>query len=116
MLEHGKVVVVYHSDADIAIPAGVMKFANNKVCNHNGDDAFALTKNGVKIDIIGTIGERKNWYKGGNLGTKDYTLVRKPEIKMGNAENKTDFESLATEWIGYPKDTGDYIGSHDTNY
>lgn len=113
-LDHGKVFVIYHSSASID-PKTTNAITNNTIANFNGDDAVALTKNGAFIDIIGHIGEKVKWSQGGN-STEDNTLVRKPSIKKGVTSSRAGFPELGTEWIGYPKDTGDYIGSHTTDY
>ena len=114
-LEHGKVLVIYNSQASIN-PVTTNAIVDNNIANFNGNDAVALMKtSGEYVDIIGHIGESVNWSQDGN-STKDNTLVRKPGIKKGVTSSTAGFPELGTEWIGYPKDTGDYIGSHTTDY
>ena len=113
-LEHGKVLVIYNSQSEIS--PGSNAIVDNNIANFNGNDAVALMKtSGEYVDIIGHIGEEVNWSVDGN-STKDNTLVRKPGIRSGVTASTAGFPELGTEWIGYPKDTGDYIGSHTTDY
>ena len=73
----------------------------------NGDDALAITKNGEIIDVFGIIGEDpgSNWSVGDGF-TNEYTLVRKPGVTSGS----TVWDP--TEWIVYPQNTFDNLGSH----
>ena len=113
-LEHGKVLVIYNSQSEIS--PGSNAIVDNNIANFNGNDAVALMKtSGEYVDIIGHIGEEVNWSVDGN-STTDNTLVRKPGIRSGVTASTAGFPELGTEWIGYPKDTGDYIGSHTTDY
>ncbi len=107
-LAHGDVYVIYHADAVQAIKdAGDL--ANSNVTNFNGDDAFALLKNDVIIDLIGVVGERPSnpasWAVGTG-STLDYTLVRKAGVYQPSAT----FDP--TQWDVHPKDTTTFIGSH----
>jgi len=120
ILTDGDVFVVYHGSADEAIQAeGDQTFTYLS----NGDDVFALTVAGATantytiIDIIGDMGEDpgSGWDVAGvTNGTKDHTLVRKSTVTNGN----TDWSASAgtttdnSEWIVYPQNTWDYIGSH----
>ncbi|APG64376.1 hypothetical protein LPB136_02885 [Tenacibaculum todarodis] len=67
--------------------------------NFNGNDAVALFKNDVLIDIIGVFGDDAYF-------AKDVTLRRKGDI---SSPNTTYTES---EWDSFPKNTLDGIGSH----
>ena len=89
--------------------------------NFNGNDAVALVKavgdTFVYVDIIGSIGEDpgKEWVDSNDkeLTTLDRTLVRKPYVRKGITKNpKKGFPTLSTEWISYPIDTVDFLGSH----
>ncbi|MDD3356873.1 MAG: lamin tail domain-containing protein, partial [Dysgonamonadaceae bacterium] len=114
-LENGEVIVIANSQAEIYDGEVI----TSTVTYFNGDDAIALQKisTGDYVDIIGRIGERENWTaEGEHLSTKDKTLVRKPTVRGGVTENPAaGFPTLATEWIGYPIDTADYLGSHTMN-
>ncbi|MDY0023855.1 MAG: lamin tail domain-containing protein [Candidatus Izemoplasmatales bacterium] len=78
---------------------------------HNGNDAVALLKNGVAIDVFGVIGvdPGTGWDVDGITGqdTADHTLVRKPTVSSPN----TTF--TGSEWIIYDVDTFDYLGMHN---
>ena len=100
-LAHGDVYVIYHGSAANAIK-DVGDLSNSSVINFNGDDAIALYNVDTLIDIFGEIGNTVKW--GENV-----TLVRKPEITKGNTIYN------AEEWISYPEDTFNYLGSHTFN-
>lgn len=115
-LGDGEVIVLQHSKAVLyygeTIPSTALMF--------NGNDAVALVKisNNSYVDIIGCIGHNpglKGWIDeyDDRLSTLDKTLVRKPSVKCGVKKNPTDgFPTLGTEWIAYPMNTTDYLGSH----
>ncbi|MDP6611099.1 MAG: lamin tail domain-containing protein [Candidatus Marinimicrobia bacterium] len=120
MLTDGDVFVVYHGSADAAI---VSEGDQTFTYLSNGDDVFALTVAGATagtytiIDIIGDMGgdPGSGWDVAGVTdGTKDHTLVRKSTVTSGNtdwsASAGTDADN--SEWIVYPQNTWDYIGSH----
>ena len=65
----------------------------------NGNDAVALAKNGVDIDVLGTIGDGTNYFGAAK------TLVRKSSVYGGNATY------APAEWEEYLGDTICYIGS-----
>ena len=68
--------------------------------NFNGDDAVALFKDDVLIDIIGKFGNGDNF-------AANVTLRRNQDISAPN----TTFD-LNGEWTAYPENTFDGIGSH----
>ena len=120
ILTDGDVFVVYHGSADAAI---VVEGDQTFTYLSNGDDVFALTVAGATastytiIDIIGDMGgdPGSGWDVAGvTNGTKDHTLVRKSTVTSGNtdwtASAGTDADD--SEWIVYPQNTWDYIGSH----
>jgi predicted extracellular nuclease len=79
---------------------------------YNGDDAVALTKGGVMIDVIGQIGTDPGDYWGtGGVTTKDDTLVRKETVCAGDANGADAFDPVL-EWDGYAQDTFDGLGAH----
>ncbi|WP_040281428.1 beta strand repeat-containing protein [Psychroserpens damuponensis] len=84
---------------------------------YNGDDAVALVKNGVMVDLIGNIGcdPGSSWNEGGN-NTANSTLVRNSDICSGitiDPENSPcDFPTLASEWTSFASDTVSNLGSH----
>ena len=86
----------------------VQAFADSDaVVFFNGDDALSITKNGELIDVFGVIGEDPgtNWPVGTGF-TSEFTLVRKPGITGGSDTWNPE------EWIVYPQNTFDYLGSH----
>ena len=68
--------------------------------NFNGDDAVALFKDDVLIDIIGVFGSSANF-------AENVTLRRNGDISAPN----TNFD-LQGEWTAFPENTFDGIGSH----
>lgn len=91
------------------------------VVHHNGNDARGLEKtfNGtdwVLIDVIGDPNSGIDFDVAGvTAGTKDHTIVRKSNVKVGNtnwaASAGTNDED--SEWIVYDIDTFDYLGDHE---
>jgi hypothetical protein len=86
----------------------------------NGDDAIALQKNGVKVDIFGKIGEDPgtSWSTAfpftdaqGTWITKDYTLRRKATVNGGVTVNPTTFEALV-EYDSLAENTWTGLGTH----
>ena len=76
---------------------------NNTVINFNGDDAVALAKAGVNIDLVGT-----------TTGTavvfgQDVNLVRKANIVQGSTSY------VASEWDSYPVNTTSTLGNHTSD-
>ncbi|NYF23736.1 endonuclease [Sporosarcina sp. JAI121] len=103
-LSNENTYVYYHKDASDAIKSKG-QLENSSVINFNGDDAIVLKKSGEVIDSFGQVGVRDNW------GT-DVTLVRKGAVTAGDS-NPNDAFNRDAEWIVHPKDTFDYLGSHD---
>ena len=66
----------------------------------NGNDAVALAKNGVNIDVLGTIGDGTNYFGAAK------TLVRKSSVFGGSTTY------APAEWEEYMGDTICYVGSH----
>ncbi|MDP8201221.1 MAG: GEVED domain-containing protein, partial [Candidatus Tenebribacter burtonii] len=117
-LDAEDVWVVCHTDADPAMLAVADQILT---LYHNGNDAQGLAWNNgtelVLIDVIGQDGADPGagWDVAGETeATKDHTLIRKDAIMTGNTDwalsagtNTTD-----SEWIVYPQNTFDYLGSH----
>jgi len=92
---------ITNGTADSLVPGGVIVLANENATlftgpihrtygypsalAFNGDDAIALAKDGVVIDVLGTIGNAGDW-------GKDTTLVRKSTISSPSAT------FTASEW------------------
>ena len=105
-LEAGEVFVIANSSAVQAIlDVADVNFAYPSVPNWNGDDAVALLKDGVVIDVIGVIGvDPGSSWTVGTGSTANHTLVR-----VVSAPNATFTES---EWAVYDEDTFTNLGSH----
>ncbi|MEK4484683.1 endonuclease [Psychrobacillus sp. FSL H8-0484] len=110
-LDHGKTFVIHHKDAHADIKSKGNQVDSN-VINFNGDDAIVLKKANEVVDSFGQVGVDPGTSWGTTIKTADFTLVRKSSITSGDT-NPNDAFDPATEWIGYPKDTLTYIGSHD---
>ncbi|AUD63951.1 hypothetical protein BK010_10255 [Tenericutes bacterium MO-XQ] len=107
-LAAGDVFVIANSSAVQAIlDVADVNFAYPSVPNWNGDDAVALLKDGVVIDVIGVIGvDPGSSWTVGTGSTANYTLVRDAAITMPNAT------FTETEWVVHPEDTFSNLGSH----
>ncbi len=107
-INHGKTFIIAHTSSN----ATILDKANLKSgsLSHNGDDAIALAKDGVNIDVIGVIGtDPGTEWKWDGGSTLDRTLVRKASITTP----KTTWDSA--EWDSYPIDTIEHLGSHTSN-
>ncbi|MCB5223970.1 MAG: endonuclease [Candidatus Cloacimonadaceae bacterium] len=115
-LASGACVVYKNSAATLQLPSGVTAI-NNAAVNFNGNDAVALYKISTAsyVDIFGRIGENPgNYWGSGSNVTMDKTLVRKAFVTSGITQNPSSgFPTLESEWDFYPKDTVDYLGSHN---
>jgi endonuclease I len=88
--------------------------------NHNGNDALAISHNGIRIDQIGQDGEAPTdgWAIAGiPTATKDHTLIRKTTINSGNIdwEISAGTQSTNSEWIVLELDDFSNLGTHETN-
>lgn len=107
-ISDGDVYVIGRSTAlftpDLVSTADAMSF--------NGDDALALRKGGVVIDVIGQIGNDpgSQWGSSPNT-TADHTLVRKSSISSGDADGSDAFDP-ATEWDASAQNTATNLGAH----
>ncbi len=78
----------------------------------NGDDAIALRKNGVNIDVIGQIGFDPGTEWGALLvSTADNTLRRQSMVCAGDA-NGADVFDPAVQWDGFAVDNIVNLGQH----
>lgn len=91
------------------------------VAHHTGNDARALQKtvNGtdwVTIDVFGNPTSSANFDVAGVTGAAgEHTLVRKSSVTSGNTDWAASAGTNAdnSEWIVYPQNTFDYLGSHN---
>ncbi len=108
----GEVYIIYNAGAADAIKN--KGDVSSTVTYFNGDDVLVLKKGDTVIDSIGKLGEDPgtNWKNAdGSVATSEKTLVRKPTITAGDTNLEDDFDP-SVEWIAYPSDTFDYLGSH----
>ena len=89
----------------------------------NGNDAIALYKNSVMIDLLGKIGDAAmsnsdGWgdlppYDGslGAVWTENHTLIRKATVKTGITANPDPF-IVNQQWDSLPEDTWSNLGNH----
>ncbi|MFH1213287.1 MAG: lamin tail domain-containing protein [Candidatus Neomarinimicrobiota bacterium] len=123
ILNPGQVWVIAYSSADQSILGVANDVVSSTVMNFNGDDVRALVKisgtDTIFLDIIGAYRDStystSGWPVAGVSGaTKDHTLVRKPEIRCGNAVWATSSGTNAddSEWIVYDQNTFTYLGTH----
>jgi endonuclease I len=87
--------------------------------NHNGNDALAISHNGIRIDQIGQDGEAPTdgWTIAGiPKATKDHTLIRKTTINSGNIDWQISAgtQSSNSEWIVLELDDFSNLGIHNS--
>lgn len=112
------VYVVAHTSADELGITGVVNLSSGSL-GFNGNDAVGLFNDTVLIDVIGLYqndpGTDKGWDVAGTTeATKDYVIVRKAHIAVGNTNWTTSAGTDASdsEWSVYPDRTYDYLGTH----
>ena len=85
----------------------------------NGDDAVALEKSGALIDLVGNIGcDPGNEWGTGDLSTRDNTIRRKFSACTAvttDPSGDCPFPTLTSDWDGFPNNTIDGLGFHNTN-
>lgn len=96
-LANGDVFVVANPSANATILAQADQTSGS--LTFNGNDACALSKGGVNLDVVGTIGVNVT-----NLA--DVTKVRLSSVAAGNTTY------TPAEWTDYAVDTLGYLGSH----
>ena len=119
-ISDGDFFVFYNSQSDPSITSqGDLTGAN-----WNGDDAVGLAKSisGVMtlIDAVGAEGPDPGdgWNVAGTSNaTQDKTLVRKSTVCSPNTNwsSSAGTNTSDSEWIIYPQNTWDYLGSHTSN-
>lgn len=106
----GEVHVLVHSGASDGLKAYVNQ--ESSALSHNGDDALALVSahTNVLLDVIGQIGmDPGSAWGSADITTKNHTLRRKTNIKLGDT-NGTDLFEPSIEWEGHVKDTFTGLG------
>jgi predicted extracellular nuclease len=109
------VYVLAHGAANAALLAVADQVTGTTTGLFNGDDAVALVKNGVIVDVIGQIGfdPGTEWGTGLN-STADNTLRRAAETCIGDTNGADAFDP-AVGWTGFATDTFDGFGAHDAD-
>lgn len=106
----GGTFVLARSTADPEILGAADQTTTNFL--FNGDDAIALTREGIAVDVIGQIGFDPGLQWGsGDSSTQDATLRRKAPVSTGDPDGSDPFDP-PNEWDGFPVDTFDGLGSH----
>jgi predicted extracellular nuclease/endonuclease I len=81
--------------------------------NHNGDDAYTLSVDGVVVDSFGQVGlDPGSRWGDGNVTSQNDTLVRKASVFVGDTVIDDVFIPSA-QWIGLPQDTFSELGQHE---
>jgi hypothetical protein len=96
-LAPGSFIVLQNTSAVLNLPLGVTAFSSS-LCGFNGDDALAIEKDGIVIDVFGEVGidPGTSWTIGGITNASiDKTVRRKAGIVQGNISWTN---SSATEW------------------
>jgi len=101
----GHVHVIAHPNA-----TGTITGVANQIDTHqqtiiwNGNDAIVLYHGDVVIDSMGQISNTDYW-------GQDVTLIRRGDITAGDTLSDDPFDPVE-EWIAYPKDAFNHLGSH----
>ena len=117
-LEHGQTLVIAKSltNGDPLITSSDIIIEWGDLSRMAGNDGVALVKDGVPVDVIGSGDEGDEWNVAGESeATKDFTLVRKSNVVLGNYPNWDDSAGTNiddSEWTVFEEDTFDYAGSH----
>ncbi|MFK4836362.1 ExeM/NucH family extracellular endonuclease [Microbacterium sp. ZW T2_14] len=111
----GDVYVLAHGAADGAILAVADQVTGTTTGLYNGDDAVALVKADVIVDVIGQIGVDPGTEWGTGLTTTaNHTLRRNASVLTGDTDGTNPFDP-AVEWTGYASDTFDGLGSYGSD-
>ncbi|MCF8372720.1 MAG: lamin tail domain-containing protein [Bacteroidales bacterium] len=120
------VIITNQTDTNLYAPADANEvLAYPSVVHHNGNDARAVVYwNGIDysfVDIIGFPDDNvsSTWSVAGVSGaTANHTLVRKGSVLTGNTDwvAAAGTDSVSSEWIVFPQNTFDYLGSHPNNF
>jgi hypothetical protein len=117
-LASGAVITVANSSSSIPEILTIATISSSSALNFNGDDALAITKNDIIIDVFGQIGSDpgSSWEVGGaGAGlTANQTLVRKSTIQIGNVVGLGSFGTTPedAEWDILAIDDITGLGTH----
>ncbi|MBM6401191.1 ExeM/NucH family extracellular endonuclease [Phycicoccus sonneratiae] len=110
----GDVFVAANPSADASI-TDVADLEDGNVVNWNGDDAIALAKDGVLLDVFGQIGTDPGTQWGsGSTSTLDHTLRRLDTVCAGDPDGSDAFDP-SVQWAGFANNTTDGLGSHSAS-
>ncbi len=110
-LADGDVLVIANEGSDSAI-LDVADIVNT-VASFSGDDALALRKDGVLLDVFGIIGQDPgDEWGSGDATTMDHTLLRLAAVRQGNPNGFGNPSDITDEWEGLPLNTFDRLGNH----
>ena len=124
-LAHGETFVFYNSSISVALFPELANIPDSRklsssVTFFNGDDAIGLHKDGVLIDVFGTIGTDpgSNWALPSGGTTTDHSVVRNPNIKSPcvSATNTWDDTQWTATAINSDIGGGGTLGTHTMNY
>ncbi|MGB2684456.1 MAG: endonuclease [Olleya sp.] len=87
-------------NSNLSVCTAAVDDSNNTITGFNGNDAIGLFKNGILIDIIGTLGDN-------TIYAANTTLVRNSNISGGNSTFNLN------EWTESPSDTCTNLGQHN---
>ncbi len=116
IVKNGDVWIICNSQANNTIQS-VSDSIGSTATFYNGNDAIALAKDGVIIDVIGEEGDDpgSGWDVAGvTNATGEHTLIRKSDVFSGN----TDWAASAgtnsdnSEWIVEEQDYFEDLGTH----
>lgn len=107
-------------------PNDTFVYASNLLANYadqttgsglwNGNDAIVISRGGTVIDSFGRVGEDPGsaGWGSGDVRTANATLRRDPSVCAGDTDPNDAFDPAA-QWVAYPTDTFDGLGTHETS-
>jgi len=104
-LESGKSYVAVAKSCTTQALIDKAQILSDSIVSFNGNDAVALLRNGIIIDMVGIENGGESVYWG-----QDLTFVRKTSV----THPCTVFNE--NEWVKYPVDTYDMLGSHTMDF
>ena len=113
IITDGDVYVVADDGANAAILAETDQTSTSNF--FNGDDAVALLRNGLIIDVIGQIGvDPGSQWGAGDVSTQNNNLRRMAQVDAGDPDGNDPFDPYM-EWDGFAQDTFDGLGTHSVS-
>ena len=97
--------VLVHSSSANTVLRDKANFMTDSVLNFNGNDAVALFRNGVMVDVIGKLN-----------GGADYTWGLDKILKRNSTITHPNSNFDLSEWIVYPYAQLDKFGTHIMNF